>query len=241
LGVAWNKAVGSIVEVDLISNGQGGLGGFIFYNVTSSTVCYLLAQLKNTGYFICNGLQSLNCDTGNLTSQTTNINNLQVQNLTIGNSIIGRLSSVYMSSKPTNNYTDLLFSNIVKNQAVSTVFIKHSNDWQYFAFDQTTYTVGQTIYFFVESTTSFIDISGELYNTTAKPNQIFYIGGYWCGKIRLFASCSLQLIYMGNNRWVGMYCTSQLETTQSNILSGSYFINNSTSYPTIPTYPTIVY
>ena len=88
LGIAWNKqGGGGLGEVDLIAYGQGGIGGINFYNVTTSASCYLLAQLKNTGYFICSGINNTSSTAleycKNITSDVqTQFNNIYSENNT---------------------------------------------------------------------------------------------------------------------------------------------------------------
>jgi hypothetical protein len=58
LSVGWNKSGGS-GEVDFICYGQGGISGFRFYGVSQTLAPTLFAQILNTGFIVCNGVNSI--------------------------------------------------------------------------------------------------------------------------------------------------------------------------------------
>ena len=61
LGIYWNT-VGGLGESDFLNYSQGGVGGFAFYNISSTTTPKLLAQIDNNGSSSCSCSSNSNCE-----------------------------------------------------------------------------------------------------------------------------------------------------------------------------------
>jgi hypothetical protein len=247
LGVAWNKqGGGGLGECDLISYGQGGIGGYNFYNVTTSAVCYLLAQLKNTGEFICN---SLTISSGlatlyNIVGYSANITNIKCDTIVVEKSIMNSANKVFVGSGVNTTWLtisiDLInYSTYSKNFAISTIV--HTGNHGRFVFNEapTDLNIGQIIYLF-HPNLDYGDLFVDGNNFNNGTNQKFLYNGYTgqlTSQILITQGTSCQLIYMGDNTWLGiMTYTPSSTPTDSNYVSGSI---NSTTYLniSIPSFP----
>ena len=108
-------------------------------------------------------------------------------------------------------------------------------------FNQNSYQMGQIIYFYnlnKQSTATCFILQGD--TGGASPTQQFFISTTVYTSLLLSDFESLQLIYVGDNTWVGRFCFDYPEaiTVRTSYYSPS---PNIPSYPTQPTFPAINY
>lgn len=102
LGVYWNT-IGGLGETDFLNNSQGGVGGFGFYNVSTTTTPKLLSQIDNNGQIISNGLSTSKPITMNYPSTPT------FSNTNIGYTLRYRVDTVPLTA-PAYSNTDFNIS-----------------------------------------------------------------------------------------------------------------------------------
>jgi hypothetical protein len=183
------------------------------------------------------------CDTKNFTAKTANITDLQVNNLYVDGIIINGINSAYVGI---GQGSIIFYSKVCNKYSISTVVNADASSKSfYFDINPTAYNSGQIIHFFngnLDSSSRFtIYGTGVYWPSTGQTvaNQQFLMGGNKYNSFYLTGFRSCTLIYVENNTWMGFYHTDQ---PPSDDYTSSATINYiEYTFPTAPTFPTIIY
>jgi len=246
LKIAWNKSNG-LGETNIINFQDGGQQtAFTFWNTSPSIIPTLVLTIKNTGELICN---SLTISSGlatlyNIVGYSANITNIKCDTIVVEKSIMNSANKVFVGSGVPVTWLmidiDLInYSTYSKNFAISTIV--HTGNRGRFVFNEapTDLNIGQIIYLF-HPNLDYGDLFVDGNNFNNGTNQKFLYNGYTgqlTSQILITQGTSCQLIYMGDNTWLGiMTYTPSTTPTDSNYVSGSI---NSTTYLniSIPSFP----
>jgi hypothetical protein len=156
-----------------------------------------------------------------------------------GGSIINSINKVYITNAGTTS--SISHAQTAKNYAIFTLVNTTINTSRTYYFDQSTYQIGQIIYFYnliKQSTATCFILQGDSGNQY--PTQQFFVSSTVYTSLLLSDFESLQLIYVGSNSWVGRFCFDYPEaiTVRTSFTSPS---PNTPSNSTIPTFPDVVY
>ena len=182
------------------------------------------------------------CDTNNFTASKANISKLQVNDLYVTGMIMNGINNVCVGVGQEHIY----YSKVCNRYAISTV-VNANSLGQSFVFDiiPTAYNSGQIIHFFngnLNPNIQFIINGAGAYWPISQqqvPTQQFLIGTkkYTSFYLTAFKSCTL--IYVENNTWMGIYSGGDPPSDNSQTSVTINYLEY--TYPTLPTFPDIVY
>ena len=151
LGIYWNT-VGGLGESDFLNYSQGGVGGFAFYNISSTTTPKLLAQIDNNGSIVTNNIK-FNYNNSNITLDNTDATYLGFIKSINYNAFVGSSSTVNAGNYTVPTGVWLITINFKFNQStrieniliiytISTDTSSYNDEWT----SSTYCNIGNTMY-----------------------------------------------------------------------------------------------